>query len=287
MEHRADERLVHGEVRVLGSMLEVSEARPEWPATTSAFHVYVPDTDEAHARERCAHEGLRWHYRCVHEELIAFSNHAMYGGDLFTVQQRKVILDAIDARIEADAAFAEAWARAAAHEELDRRECVVVASFEPRMLSVANTTHEGPKLRKAFLEYAWDLTHGRRLQADKVLERVRHGGLGAVRGERRGVDGLAAAPLAAQLEARDLKFDLDVGTSGLRVPLAVVDPDDPARYRVAVLTEAGDGPLDAVEAHLHQPKLLDVRGWRVVRVDARAWHRDPEAVVARIGEASS
>ena len=37
------------------------------------------------ARQRGVHVGLQWHYRCLHEELIAFSNHAMYGGDLRTI----------------------------------------------------------------------------------------------------------------------------------------------------------------------------------------------------------
>jgi len=37
------------------------------------------------ARGRAAHAGLRWHYRCLHEELIAFSNHAIYQGGLKTI----------------------------------------------------------------------------------------------------------------------------------------------------------------------------------------------------------
>lgn len=36
-------------------------------------------------RNRCPHAGLKWHYRCREEELIAFSNHAMYEGDLLTI----------------------------------------------------------------------------------------------------------------------------------------------------------------------------------------------------------
>ncbi len=37
------------------------------------------------ARGRCPHAGLTWHYRCRAEELIAYSNHAMYDGDLRTI----------------------------------------------------------------------------------------------------------------------------------------------------------------------------------------------------------
>lgn len=37
------------------------------------------------ARNRCPHAGLKWHYRCRSEELIAYSNHSMYDGDLLTI----------------------------------------------------------------------------------------------------------------------------------------------------------------------------------------------------------
>ena len=37
------------------------------------------------ARGRVPRTGLKWHYRCLFEELIAFSNHSMYGGDLRTI----------------------------------------------------------------------------------------------------------------------------------------------------------------------------------------------------------
>ena len=37
------------------------------------------------ARNRCPHIGLKWHYRCRYEELIAYSNHSMYDGELLTI----------------------------------------------------------------------------------------------------------------------------------------------------------------------------------------------------------
>ncbi len=357
------------------------------------------------ARQRCPHTGLRWHYRCVHEELIAFSNHAMYGGELFTIpstathhaapalewvrvpdgaydkganpieadrvvdvvhrllkepdapsigivtfniQQRRVVLDRIDARIEADDDFAERWARATGDEVLDqrpfvknlesvqgderdvivfslghapterrsgplagqpyvparfgplgqaggerrlnvavsraKRRCVVVSSFEPNMLTVAQATHEGPRLLKAFLELVWDMSHGRRLQAERILERVRSGGLGTVKW--RDASGLAAPPLAAQigeaLAKRGHAFDLDVGSSGFRVPLAVHHPDDPHRYAVAVLVEEGHDVGVVLEEHVHRPGVLAFRGWVDVRVSSREWHRRPQQVLERI-----
>jgi len=358
------------------------------------------------ARERCAHDALQWHYRCVYEELIAFSNFAMYGGDLrtvpsvatstappalrwehvadgaydrggnpieaervvaliaellqepgppsigvvtFNIQQRRLVFDAIDRRVDADEAFAAAWTTATGDDELDRRpfvkslenvqgderdvilfslghapverktgplkgqvyvparfgplgqiggerrlnvaisrakqRCVVVASFEPSMLSVAGTRHEGPKLLKAFLEFVWDLTHGRRLQAGKTLERVRHGSL--VR-ERATASTLAihtpslAAQIGLRLDKAGVAYDLDVGSGGFRVPLALRVRDDETRYDVAVLTDDGTEHAPTDELHRHRPALLAARGWTVVRVDARRWQRDADGALAEI-----
>ena len=236
---------------------------------------------------------LRWHYRALFEELIAFSNHSMYGGSLLTIpatrsrsaapavrwvrvedgtwdagsnppearrvvallgellsrpqpptvgivtfnlQQRRTILDEIDSRRSADAEFARVFDLAASAELLDARpfvknlesvqgderdvilfslgyaptrrkrrdgseetyvparfgplgqkggerrlnvavsrakaEIVVVSSFDPAMLSVAHTKHDGPRMFKAFVEFARHLGEGRRNQAEKILSLV-------------------------------------------------------------------------------------------------------------------
>ena len=162
-----------------------------------------------------------------------------------------------------------------------KQACVVVCSFEPQMLSVVHTKNEGPKLLKAFLEFAWDLTHGRRVQADKTLQRVRHGGLGAVakaRVERLGVPSLAAQ-IAMALETEAVQVDLNVGNSGFQVPLALRKGH---HYTLAVLTEEGHGSGDVNERHVHQPGVLRARGWAVERVNARDWHRDAGAVLERL-----
>jgi hypothetical protein len=258
----------------------VQEGADEEPEAEhrEAAEVFDAESLLSLARQRVEAAPLRWHYRCLSEELIAFSNHAMYGGDLLTipstasrtapaairwitvengrsdggenlveasrvvdelasllrppsgaarapsvgvvtmnVPQRKAILDAIDARRLVDRAFAAVWDDATAAERLDerpfvknienvqgderdvivfslgyapvervtrkgtdrvvparfgpigqrggerrlnvaisraKRACVIIASFEPSMLSVARTQNPGPKLFKQFLEFA-------------------------------------------------------------------------------------------------------------------------------------
>jgi RecA/RadA recombinase len=381
----------------------------EAPASRSARELLEAESLLSLARTRLDRVGLEWHYRCRHEELIAFSNHAMYEGELrtipstgspaappsmrwvavpdggydkgrnpaealrvveviaellgrpdapsvgvvtFNLPQRGAVLDAVDARRAADPGFARTWDAAMAKERVDERpfvknlesvqgderdvivfstghapverkvgnrpveryvparfgplgqrggerrlnvaisrarvECVVVASFEPSMLSVARAAYEGPRLFKAFLEFAWHVSHGRRPQAADVLARVR--GAAPERrtsGPQPTVRGWLPlrVQVAAALQAMGLQVELDVGTSTARIPVAVIDPRDPGRYRLAVLCDEGDDATDAFERWVHRPRVLAMRGWSVLTVDARRWERRRQEVLAEIAAA--
>ncbi|MBH22956.1 MAG: hypothetical protein CMH57_00585 [Myxococcales bacterium] len=54
MHYEPEDVLRHGEVSVLGSVLELSQARPECPATAVHLHAFVPDADAAYARALAA-----------------------------------------------------------------------------------------------------------------------------------------------------------------------------------------------------------------------------------------
>ncbi|TKC94174.1 AAA domain-containing protein [Polyangium fumosum] len=375
---------------------------------TGARELFEAESLLTLARSRVPRSGLSWHYRCAHEELIAFSNYAMYDGSLLTIpstasrtappairtvmvpdgkydagrnepearvvmdtvmdllgrtpvptigivtlniQQRQTILDEIDRRRASDRVFAERWDQACSAERLDerpfvknlenvqgderdiilfspayapvervtkrgtervvparfgplgqrggerrlnvavsraKRECIIVASFEPGMLSVGRTKNEGPKLFKLFLEFAFHLSSGQRALAERVLRVVR---------ESRPTSALSATtdlppgyvPLKAQiamaLQQRGVTCELDVGTSDFKVPLAVVDSVQSSRYAVAVLCDEGDETCEAFERHVHRPASLRARDWKVLRVTARDWARNSDAVLARIMKA--
>ncbi|CAB1368767.1 AAA domain-containing protein [Denitratisoma oestradiolicum] len=358
------------------------------------------------ARHRVQRMGLAWHYRCQHEELIAFSNHAIYGGELHTIPstvsrlapaavhwldvpngryenganapeaqavidlverllqrpdkpslgivtfnltQRRAIFDEIDRRVGTDAEFAELWMRANAIPRIDDRpfvknlesvqgderdvivfslghapvertrrdgqtehyvparfgplgqrggerrlnvavsrakqEIFVVASFAPHMLSVARSKHDGPRLFKGFLQFAYQLAAGQRNQAEQTLKAV---GSGTGRSRRVDVGTLPASwvPLNAQvalaLEKLGIKCELDVGTSGFRVPLAVVDAADSRHYRLGILFDEAIEVETVFERHLHIPNVLASRGWKLLRISSREWDTNREQVLAEI-----
>jgi uncharacterized glyoxalase superfamily protein PhnB len=49
--HRSpDGSVIHGEILIGDSLVEISEARLDWPAKTCAVHLYVPDADATYER---------------------------------------------------------------------------------------------------------------------------------------------------------------------------------------------------------------------------------------------
>ena len=49
--HRDDDgRLMHGELKIEGCLLEISETSADWLPTGGAFHLFVEDPDAAYAR---------------------------------------------------------------------------------------------------------------------------------------------------------------------------------------------------------------------------------------------
>ena len=52
-----DKSIGHGEIMIGDSLIEISEARPQWPAKRCSVHLYVPDADAQFAR---AVAGERW-----------------------------------------------------------------------------------------------------------------------------------------------------------------------------------------------------------------------------------
>jgi tellurite resistance protein/RecA/RadA recombinase len=362
------------------------------------------------ARPRVSHTGLTWHYRCRDESLIAFSNHAMYAGELLTIpstsggaapsaihwvpvengtytsgenpteaarvvdvidellarpqvptigvvtfnlKQRRAILDAIDKRSSADPVFRERWLAATTQGKLDERPfvknleqvqgderdiivfslghapierkrngvatgetyvparfgplgqrggerrlnvaisrarsaCYVVASFVPGQLTVASSKNSGPRLFKEFLEFAYLHHHGRKLDAQRVLDRVRERGTHSLglggRKMRAPIDGFVPTQtqIALELEAAGIPYELDVGASEFQVPIAVLTPTDPARYALAIQIDDAQGSADPFDHHVHRPGVLRQREWTVLHVTPASWLRRKAEIMAQI-----
>lgn len=166
-----------------------------------------------------------------------------------------------------------------------KQECYVVSSFEPSQLSVATSRNEGPKLFKQFIEFAHHLGHGRRAQAERILDLVREAHH-SVHVHRRAFPMQSYTPLVTQLalalETEGIPFDLNVGASEFRVPLAILDPQDPTKYTLAVFTDEGRDGLSVFERWVHRPAALELRGWKVLHLTSATWFRQRSEVIDAI-----
>lgn len=404
---RARRAVIAGDERQMppSNFFKAGDEAEDDPGTTGneAREMFDAESLLVLARHRTQRMGLAWHYRCQHEELIAFSNHAIYGGALntipstvsrlapaavhwhdvadgqydnganapearavvdlmdrlltradtpslgivtFNLTQRRAILDEIDQRLSDNPDFAERWGRANANPRIDdrpfvknlesvqgderdiilfslghapverlrrdgnteryvparfgplgqrggerrlnvavsraKKEIHIVSSFDPHMLSVARSKHDGPRLFKGFLLFAHQLAAGQRNQAEQTLQSL-GGALEIGRGGVHEAFPESWLPLNAQvalaLEEHGVKCELDVGTSEFRVPLAIVDPDDARQYRLGIVFDEVVPSESVFEHHVHIPNVLTQRGWKLMRISSREWDKDRGGVL--------
>jgi len=171
-----------------------------------------------------------------------------------------------------------------------KAECWVVASFLPSQLSVAKSRHVGPGLFKQFLEFVHHMSGGRHKPAEQVLDLVREVRLSAAHRDRP-APMEAYTPLVVQihdaLEKEGVPLQLHVGSSQFRVPLAVLDPNDPTRFVLAIIPEEGspdEPPLTPFDRYVHRPSVLRDRAWQTLRVTSATWRKRREEVIRQILE---
>ncbi|HUL39743.1 MAG TPA: AAA domain-containing protein, partial [Methanomassiliicoccales archaeon] len=164
-----------------------------------------------------------------------------------------------------------------------RERVVVVASFDPAELPVEDLKNLGPKRLKDYLLYAQMVSAMRRDEVSAMLKRM---------------DGAATtAAVAVQdagpflesqvkdgLQAQGLKVEERVGFSGYRIDLAVVDPNDDARYVLGIETDGRSFQTarSARERDVVRQRYLEDRGWAVDRVWSRNWWRNQAGEVQRL-----
>ena len=93
-----------------------------------------------------------------------------------------------------------------------------------------------------------------------------------------------SADIAAALNSLGYKTALNVGRSKFKVDVAVVDPQDPDRYLIAILIDnhARNATKIARDRELTQPAVLEGLGWKVLRVWSIDWLQNRQRVLDTI-----
>ncbi|WP_230970090.1 AAA domain-containing protein [Nitrogeniibacter aestuarii] len=146
--------------------------------------------------------------------------------------------------------------------------------------AITNVHNDGAAALRGFLQFAQASATGQFERAQSVLGTFGQGARSAF-SQDVPPDAIRDA-MAAALRARGHRVEINVGRSGFRCDLAIVDADR-AGYRLAILLDTPDASvMDATERYVFRPAILRSFGWNVLDIPGADWLRDAEGVIDRI-----
>ena len=85
------------------------------------------------------------------------------------------------------------------------------------------------------------------------------------------------------LAAEGYSADTDIGKSGFKVDVGVIDPDDPESYCLGILIDGSsvNTGASASTREIEQPAMLRSLGWNVIKIWSLEWWEDPKKVIAQ------
>ena len=147
-----------------------------------------------------------------------------------------------------------------------RRRCEVFTNLTHDDIDLGKTTSRGVAAFKTFLKYAQtgilDVPGAGSGEADSVFEEE----------------------VARALESCGHKVAMQVGSAGFRIDLAVVDPERPGRYLLAIECDgaAYHSSRSARDRDRLRQQVLEGLGWRFHRIWSTDWFRSPDAELRKV-----
>lgn len=165
-----------------------------------------------------------------------------------------------------------------------REKIYVISSIEPEELNVSTAKNRGSRLLRQYLEYA------------KAVSTASNDGQAAVlRGINTDVDVRPGdtdphfesefeEQVAQALEREGLVVRPQVGVSGYRIDLGIVDAADPTRFLLGIECDGASyhSARDVRERDAYRQRFLESRGWRIHRIWSRNWWQNPRREVEAV-----
>ncbi len=150
-----------------------------------------------------------------------------------------------------------------------KEEMHIFASLKPEQIDLSRTASEGVKDLKHFLEYAQRGTRALAEAADAP------GGY---------FDSPFEQAVAERLESRGWQIHSQVGVSGFRIDIGIVNPDAPGKYLSAVECDGATYHRSATarDRDFLREKVLRGLGWEVLRIWSTDWWMDSASALDRV-----
>jgi len=150
-----------------------------------------------------------------------------------------------------------------------KEEMHVFASLKPEQIDLSRTGSEGVRDLKHFLEYA---------QRGAIALTEATGAPGGF------FDSPFEQAVAEKLEAKGWVTHSQVGVSGFRIDLGVINPDAPGKYLSAVECDGASyhSSATARDRDFLREQVLRGLGWEVLRIWSTDWWIDSESALERV-----
>ena len=93
--------------------------------------------------------------------------------------------------------------------------------------------------------------------------------------------------IANQLEKLGYRVDTNIGCSGYRIDIGIIDKDNPSRYRLGIICDGENYRRAKMvrDREIVQNSVLRMLGWKILKIWTLDWWENPDAVLATIEEA--
>ena len=151
-----------------------------------------------------------------------------------------------------------------------RWETTVISSMQSHDIDLSRTAALGASLLRAYLEFA---EGGTSTLGGKV---TRPGG--------EDYDSPFEKAVAEALRQEGMEVRTQVGCSGYRIDLALVDPNNPGRFVLGVECDGASyhNSATARDRDRLRQEFLELLGWRIVRIWSTDWIRDARIQIDRV-----
>ncbi|MBE7101148.1 MAG: DUF4011 domain-containing protein [Clostridiales bacterium] len=146
-----------------------------------------------------------------------------------------------------------------------REEMVVFSSMTGAMIDLSKTKSKGVAGLKAFLDFAEKGRTNLAISSGSIV--TKRAGIGKY--------------IAEELSSYGYECRYDVGVSGFKIDVAVIDPKDRKRFVLAIMCDTPT-PYSVKDRNVLQIQTLKRNNWHVIRVFAVNYYNNPKREIKRI-----
>ena len=163
-----------------------------------------------------------------------------------------------------------------------RQEMVVVCSVDPGLIK-ETSKNLGPRRLRQFLEYSRSSSQLNKKGVDEILSKINQN-MAVSDKTALEFDSPFESQVHKALSRHGYAVHTQIGASDYKIDLAVVHPDDPNRYVLAIECDGATfhSSKSAKERDVMRQKFLEAKGWKFERIWSRNWWRNSKEEISRV-----